>query len=586
LFTVIFDHRPAYLQRGGHALSLLGMPFGARPYLAHLLTQVHALDVQSDRDIVVVPTFESGDDYHRQIESISSGEARSCAPDKLPQLLSECEVGDFLLLINSLRWPKGGLKASSFANGDYLAATHLVSLGIEAEWVRERVQQNDRGMVTSVQRQYDGVVWPQVANTRICASFVPAWAACETSFTNLAELRAALCAKGVLSRDLPLPVGDIDLSQPDGLLAINETLAAYDVANPDATRLQLVGRSLLAGRHCEIAPTARIVGPVILQDNVRIADDATIVGPSVIGAGSTIETGAVIAQSLLAPHAHVTPGSTVHHRVAVGSQNGQIASIDCPSIVAESPLRSVVGDGYLRHVREVSPINPPRRTRQWHLIAKRAVDLAVSSISLLVLSPLFAVLSIWIKLDSPGRVFFIHRREGKGGREFACLKFRTMTADAHKRQRELYELNEVDGPQFKLDNDPRVTRLGRWLRGTNLDELPQLINVLIGDMSLVGPRPSPFRENQVCVPWRRARLSVRPGITGLWQMCRAEDRSEGDFHEWIFYDIAYVRHLSFWMDLKILFATVLTGGGRRSVSVSWFVPREDGPGTDELTPEV
>jgi len=101
--------------------------------------------------------------------------------------------------------------------------------------------------------------------------------------------------------------------------------------------------------------------------------------------------------------------------------------------------------------------------------------------------------------------------------------------------------------------------------------LPQLFNVLVGHMSLVGPRPSPFRENQICVPWRRARLSVRPGITGLWQVCR-DERTHGDFHQWIFYDITYVRHLSIWLDAKILIATLLTLGGRRSIPLSWVLP--------------
>jgi lipopolysaccharide/colanic/teichoic acid biosynthesis glycosyltransferase len=116
--------------------------------------------------------------------------------------------------------------------------------------------------------------------------------------------------------------------------------------------------------------------------------------------------------------------------------------------------------------------------------------------------------------------------------------------------------------------------LGKWLRTTNIDELPQLFNVLVGHMSLVGPRPSPFRENQICVPWRRARLSVRPGITGLWQICRSADRSAGDFHEWIFYDITYVRQFTLWLDLKILVATVLTLGGRSSVPVSRLIEVE------------
>jgi lipopolysaccharide/colanic/teichoic acid biosynthesis glycosyltransferase len=170
-------------------------------------------------------------------------------------------------------------------------------------------------------------------------------------------------------------------------------------------------------------------------------------------------------------------------------------------------------------------------------------------------------------------VLFGHERETVGGRMFRCLKFRTMQANADARQRELAQANQVDGPQFKITDDPRVTRVGRILRRLNLDELPQLINVLRGEMSLVGPRPSPFRENQLCVPWREARLSVRPGITGLWQICRNE-RSSGDFHQWIYYDLLYVREQSFALDAKILVATVLSLAGRFSVPVSWLLSPE------------
>ena len=106
---------------------------------------------------------------------------------------------------------------------------------------------------------------------------------------------------------------------------------------------------------------------------------------------------------------------------------------------------------------------------------------------------------------------------------------------------------------------------------TNIDELPQLLNVLRGDMSLIGPRPSPFRENQICVPWRNARLSVRPGITGLWQVCR-HDRSAGDFHQWIYFDMLYARHVSYWLDFRILAATFLTFAGRWSVPLHWMIP--------------
>lgn len=210
--------------------------------------------------------------------------------------------------------------------------------------------------------------------------------------------------------------------------------------------------------------------------------------------------------------------------------------------------------------------------RRIYPTVKLVVEVAAALVSLLVLAPLFMVIAILIKLDSPGPVFFLDRREGKGGKIFNCIKFRTMFRDAHLVQRSLYTVSDVDGPQFKLANDPRITRIGRWLRLTNLDELPQLINVVLGQMSLVGPRPSPFRENQICIPWRRARLSVRPGITGMWQVCR-HDREEADFHQWIAYDIAYVRNQSLMVDLRILAATILTLGGRWSVSESWLLGR-------------
>jgi lipopolysaccharide/colanic/teichoic acid biosynthesis glycosyltransferase len=221
-----------------------------------------------------------------------------------------------------------------------------------------------------------------------------------------------------------------------------------------------------------------------------------------------------------------------------------------------------------------------------HLGVKRAVDIAFSATALLILSPLVMLAAILIKLDSPGPVLFVHRRERRGGAQFPCYKFRTMEAGAHGRQRDLYRNNAVDGPQFKLAHDPRITRVGRWLRATNIDELPQLINVLLGHMSLVGPRPSPFRENQICVPWRRARLSVRPGITGLWQICRSDERAGGDFQEWIYYDIAYVQHFTVWLDLRIFLATIISLGGQWRVPLSWMLPQESPQGSPTPTPVV
>ncbi|MCE7873073.1 sugar transferase, partial [bacterium CPR1] len=157
-----------------------------------------------------------------------------------------------------------------------------------------------------------------------------------------------------------------------------------------------------------------------------------------------------------------------------------------------------------------------------------------------------------VKLDSPGPAFFRQRRCGLEGREFELIKLRTMVAGAHSMQTSLSDQNEVDGPVFKIAKDPRVTKLGRLLRSTSLDELPQLFNVWKGEMSLVGPRPLVMTEMALCPVWRSTRLKVKPGVTGLWQV---NGRSGALFHDWIRFDMAYVMQQSLWLDIKILFAT-------------------------------
>jgi lipopolysaccharide/colanic/teichoic acid biosynthesis glycosyltransferase len=214
-------------------------------------------------------------------------------------------------------------------------------------------------------------------------------------------------------------------------------------------------------------------------------------------------------------------------------------------------------------------------------VIKEWVDRTLAFAALVCLSPLLLLIAILIKLDSRGPVFYADLRETIGGRQFHCWKFRTMRPGAAGEQWSLAQKNQMDGPQFKINGDPRITRLGRWLRKVSLDELPQLFNVLSGEMSLVGPRPSPFRGNQICVPWRQARLSVRAGITGLWQVAR-DERRKGDFHQWIYYDLLYVQHLSWKVDAKILIATVLTCGGAGRVSSTWIVPTHGDLNADEL----
>ncbi len=192
--------------------------------------------------------------------------------------------------------------------------------------------------------------------------------------------------------------------------------------------------------------------------------------------------------------------------------------------------------------------------RQWELLLKRVFDLVSSAAGLVVLSPLFLTLAVMIKATSPGPVFFRQKRCGLNGRRFALYKFRTMVKGAEEKLAELRKFNEMDGPVFKMDNDPRVTKIGRLLRMLSLDELPQLWNVLKGEMSIVGPRPPIPSEVDKYDNWQRRRLSMRPGITCLWQV---RGRSEiTDFNEWMRLDLEYIDNWSIWLDLKILLATI------------------------------
>jgi exopolysaccharide biosynthesis polyprenyl glycosylphosphotransferase len=186
-------------------------------------------------------------------------------------------------------------------------------------------------------------------------------------------------------------------------------------------------------------------------------------------------------------------------------------------------------------------------------LLKRATDLAFASLVLAVLSPLLMLVAIAIKLDSPGPVLFRQLRVGRGGRQFWFYKFRSMRADAEAEYWRLQEQNEASGPIFKMKNDPRVTRVGRFIRRTSIDELPQLLNVLQGTMSAVGPRPPLPREVEQYEEWHLRRLSGSPGMTGLWQV---SGRSELTFDEMVLLDIWYIENWSLALDLKIALRTI------------------------------
>jgi exopolysaccharide biosynthesis polyprenyl glycosylphosphotransferase len=188
------------------------------------------------------------------------------------------------------------------------------------------------------------------------------------------------------------------------------------------------------------------------------------------------------------------------------------------------------------------------------LVLKRGMDLLLAGVTLVVLSPLLLLVALAVKLDSHGPILYLSERIGKKGRVFRCIKFRTMVSDAEKRRADVQHMNERDGVLFKISNDPRITKLGRFLRKYSLDELPQFLNVLRGDMSIVGPRPPLASEVREYKLSHLRRLDVMPGITGLWQVQARQDPS---FDNYISLDVTYVDNWSIWLDLQILARTIV-----------------------------
>ncbi|MGL5019293.1 MAG: sugar transferase [Luteolibacter sp.] len=222
-------------------------------------------------------------------------------------------------------------------------------------------------------------------------------------------------------------------------------------------------------------------------------------------------------------------------------------------IVPEASEGSVLRKVHLEEFENELVLTFFREQLLLQLLAKRIVDVGVSATTLLVLSPLLVIAALLIKLTSPGPVFFAQDRVGMNQRRFRLYKFRSMVVNADQLKKELAHLNELDGPAFKMGNDPRITRIGRFIRKTSIDELPQLYNVLKGEMSLVGPRP-PLPDEVSQYEWLfRRRLSVKPGITCVWQV---SGRSGTTFDEWMKMDKQYVENWSLLLDFKILLKTI------------------------------
>jgi lipopolysaccharide/colanic/teichoic acid biosynthesis glycosyltransferase len=213
--------------------------------------------------------------------------------------------------------------------------------------------------------------------------------------------------------------------------------------------------------------------------------------------------------------------------------------------------RTETEDGAAAGRAAADALHPQAGPGYW--FCKRAFDIGFSAVALLLLGLPMLAIAIWVKLDDPaGPVFFRQPRTGLGGRRFSLLKYRTMVANAEELKEQLREQSEVPWPDFRMANDPRVTRSGRFLRKTSLDELPQFINVLKGDMSLVGPRPTSFDAGTYDT-WQTGRLDFRPGVTGPWQV---EGRNSMDFEERCRLEISFFRNPSFWREIRLILVTI------------------------------
>jgi lipopolysaccharide/colanic/teichoic acid biosynthesis glycosyltransferase/dTDP-glucose pyrophosphorylase len=315
------------------------------------------------------------------------------------------------------------------------------------------------------------------------------------------------------------------------------------------------------GSHAQLAETATILDPVLLGADTSIGDQAVIVGPTVIGDRCQVGPRTILNECILLQDACIGQGvyldrCIIGEGVAVENSthlHRKIVLAKYPGITDKTVFD--IGKKFsLGPTAVIRPSQIFNRTQRFYLVIKRVGDIILAAIGLMVSLPLTILIALAIKLDSPGEVIFRQRRCGKNGHAFVMYKFRSMFSNAEELKREIQVLNEVDGPMFKITVDPRVTRLGSWLRRTNLDELPQLWNVLKGDMSFIGPRPLSMDEMRFSPSWRDIRLIVRPGLTGLWQ---SKAHTQTSFADWIRYDTYYVRHLSPWLDIKIVFETII-----------------------------
>ncbi|NQT19635.1 MAG: sugar transferase [Planctomycetes bacterium] len=481
--------------------------------------------------------------------------------------------GETLLIADIRLWPDDETGEIVRRYNRFPSALTTFTLTSDQDSYSEVIEASNTSAVCTVTRRYQQTMTEQRAS-------------CPVALMARGDARGAICRNllwAVVSGDqesvaVLASIADHEAlknptwieTEADYLQVTRRLLSEGEAPDPSA---RPIGDRVWAMPGAVIDPNCSLIGPVLLGRGCHVGRGTRIVGPTVVGESAEIGEDCFVRESVLMNGA-VLPGGSRTWRSVVRA--GEILEEGRPRpfgwLGNESGLQRL---GAISRLRFSSVVVPGRRAlnKHKHLLhraAKRALDICGALVGLMLTLPMYPFIAIAVKLSSRGPVFYTHRRQTLGGKEFACLKFRTMISDADKMQQDLR--NEVDGPQFHMEADPRLTRVGCFLRKTNLDEVPQFWNVLLGHMSLVGPRPSPDKENQYCPAWREARLSVRPGLTGMWQVRRSSDRSAGDFHEWIHYDIQYLQEWSLWTDLKLIGATVWQIAGRAKEVLKRCVP--------------
>ena len=376
----------------------------------------------------------------------------------------------------------------------------------DQESYAERIEAGDRDILIAVRREY--LLRPR-SSARVMM----------TADRDLAELWATAPDRRTASRRLADAAGP---RLPVVVSACGHVFSAADGKRLEAAVTTLVGRWRDINLAC---PAVGEVRPgAWAHETVGLGSGARLVGPVWLGAGVTL-----------------------------GSQDVVIGPRFEPDRVIMEPVTAPVRWPRLARARgSFASTAAPHTSRP----GKRLFDIVFSVVALLLTAPLMPLIMLAIWLEDGRPFIFSHTRQTLGGRTFACHKFRTMRMRSEHLKDSIMADNICDGPHFHFHDDPRVLRVGRFLRRHHLDELPQFWDVLRGQMSVVGPRPSPDDENRYCPTWREARLSVRPGITGLWQVSRTRAPNQ-DFREWIRHDLDYVQRQNWRLDLRILFQTAM-----------------------------